>query len=130
MKHPLTDPSRWRRWPSILMHDAICALAILAVTGIPLAMGIQAERLKLRQASERAIAMELIDGELELLHAGLWRTLGEGTHAAYNMHGEAAARLGGDFVLTVADDRLTLTWNPGNGRPPRAGSVPLPGGRP
>ena len=60
----------------------------------------------------RAVAMEAVDGEMEVLAAGEWRTFAAGEHP-YVVHSESAKFLPpGKFVLRVRERSLRLEWRP------------------
>ncbi len=60
----------------------------------------------------RAIVMEIIDGEMEALMAGEWRAFMPGAQT-YPVRAEAAKSLPvGKFVLTLDGDRVRLEWLP------------------
>lgn len=60
----------------------------------------------------RAIAIEIVDGEMEALLAGEWRAFNEGTHE-YPIRADAAANLpDGQFLFTRKDKTLKLEWRP------------------
>ena len=95
-----------------LMTELVVAIAILTFGLLPLSYSIVSEKRFARATYQRAVAMELVDGELEVLAAGDWRTFAPGTNV-YSVSARAATNLpAGNFVLTVAGDRLTLRWLP------------------
>jgi hypothetical protein len=86
------------------------ALAILALAVLPVAYSISQERKLTRAYYYRAVAMEIVDGELEVLRAGAWRQFKEGAQP-YESRAESAAQLPpGRFTLTVTGDQLRLVW--------------------
>ena len=56
-----------------LMTELVVAMAILAGALLPLAYSIASERRVAHSAYQRAVAMEIVDGEMEALAAGGWR---------------------------------------------------------
>ena len=105
------DHSLLRRRGSLLI-ELLVAMAILSGVVIPLAYSIAAERRYARAVYQRAIAMELADGEMEVLAAGGWRAF---TNAVMNypIHAGAATNLpSGRFTLTVTPEKLRLEWQP------------------
>src|ERR1039457_520269 len=64
----------------------------------------------------RAVALETVDGEMEVLAAGEWHAFTEGT-TRYAVHAESAKHLPpGNFTLTVRGSRLRLEWRPEKAR--------------
>jgi hypothetical protein len=88
------------------------ALAIVALAILPIGYSVSQERKLTRAYYFRAVAMEVVDGEMEVLRAGGWREFKQGAQA-YAPRAESAAQLPpGRFVLTVTGDRLRLAWQP------------------
>ena len=95
-----------------LMVELLIALALLLGALIPLAYFIDSERHFARSCYQRAVAMEIVDGEMEALLAGGWRTFEAGTHE-YPVHAGALTNLPpGQFLLTVETNKLHLEWKP------------------
>ncbi|MDB6108633.1 MAG: hypothetical protein JWR69_383, partial [Pedosphaera sp.] len=64
---------------------------------------------------QKAAAMELVDGEMEILLAGEWRAFKEGNQP-YELHGDSARNLSpGKAVLTITAKRVRLEWRPEKG---------------
>jgi len=94
------------------MVELIAAMAILAGVIIPVGYSIASERRLARALYQRAVAMEIIDGELEVLLAGERQALGNG-RTEYAVHAVAATNLPpGRFFVTVSPTRLRLEWQP------------------
>jgi hypothetical protein len=103
---------RQSRRRAALMTEAVVALGILALASLPLTFEFAREHKAARKLYYQAVAMEIVDGELEVLAAGEWRAFRPGPQP-YAVTAEAARNLPpGDFVLTVADGRLKLEWIP------------------
>ena len=95
-----------------LMVELLVAMALLAGALMPLAYSISSEKRLARACYQRAVAMEIVDGELEILAAGEWRAFSLGTHE-YNCHAGAATNLPpGRLLLTVQPGKLRLEWRP------------------
>jgi hypothetical protein len=107
--HQLTARCR----PSgFLTSDLLVAIALLCLAVIPLAMSFAQERRALLASYQRAIAMEIVDGEMELLAAGNWRSYSNGTHQ-FTSRANAATNLPpGKLQLTVAAKHFILEWRP------------------
>jgi hypothetical protein len=96
-----------------LMMELLVAIAILTGALIPLAYSLVSEKQVARRYYQRAVAAELVDGELEVLAAGAWRAFPEGVHP-YSVRAGALTNLPpGKFVLTIKTGRLRLEWLPG-----------------
>ncbi len=70
------------------------------------------ERMALRLDYTRAVANEIVDGEMEVLVAGDWKNFPDGAQN-YTVHSLAAANLPlGHFELTKTGKNLRLEWKP------------------
>lgn len=95
-----------------LMTELLVAMAILAGVMMPLAWSISSERRLARSLYQRAVAMEIVDGELETLLAGEWRAFQPGQHE-YSVRSVAATNLPpGAFLLTIRTNLVRLEWQP------------------
>lgn len=95
-----------------LMIELLVAVALLLGGLLPIAYGIASEKKLARASYQRAVAMEIVDGELEALIAGGMGRLTNGTWK-YTVRAGAAVNLPpGAFFLTVNPNRLRLEWRP------------------
>ena len=103
-----SPPARHRH--GFMMVDLFVGMAILAVAILPLAFSYVRETRLLRAEYFRSAAMEIVDGEMEVLAAGEWRNSPEGAQP-YVVHARAAANLPpGHFQLTKTSRHLRLEW--------------------
>ena len=94
------------------MVELMVALVLLMGVLLPLAYSFSSERRLARAYYNRAVAMEIVDGEMEALLAGERRAFQPGTHD-YKVHCGAATNLPpGRFILTVEPGKLRLRWQP------------------
>lgn len=101
-----------RRQRGSLMVELLVAMAILAGVLFPFAYSFAAERRLALSYYQRAVAMEIVDGEMEALVAGEWRAFPPGAHE-YQVHAGAATNLPpGRFVLSIQPEKLRLQWLP------------------
>ena len=97
-----------------LIAEAVVALAILSAVMLPLAFTFQQETRLGREAYFKAVAMEVVDGEMEALVAGEWRAFKPGPQP-YPVRAAAATNLPrGGFTLTLNPGRARLEWAPTN----------------
>jgi hypothetical protein len=90
--------------------DMVVGMAILLMAIFPLAYSFLHEQRLLRAEYARAAAIELVDGEMEILAAGDGTNFPDGSHN-YVVH--AAAHLPpGHFRLTKSGHHLRLEWAP------------------
>jgi len=87
-------------------------MAVIALALLPI-MGSYAQIHKsIRLSYQRAVAMELVDGEMELLLAGEWTRYPAGAQP-YVLTGAAARNLPpGKALLTITGNRVRLEWVP------------------
>jgi hypothetical protein len=105
-----TNHSTRRR--GALMTELIVAMALLTGALLPLAYSITSEKRLARNSYQRAVAMEIVDGEMEILAAGEWRAFPVGSHE-YSVHASAATNLPpGRFLLTITTNEVRLEWRP------------------
>lgn len=112
-------PNPRRAW---LVLELMLALSIMAIAMIPLAFSFRGEQKLVRTHYYQVVAMEIVDGEMEILRAGQWRAFTEGEHD-YPVNAAAATNLPpGQFILNRTLTNLVLEWRPktrGKGLPVR-----------
>ena len=95
-----------------MMVELIVAIMVLIIAMFPLITAFASIHKSVRISYQRAIAIELVDGEMEYLLAGGWRDFKEGTQP-YVLRGDSVANLpAGKTVLTVTGKQLRLEWLP------------------
>lgn len=95
-----------------MMIELMMALTIVVGILLPLGFSFVDEQHVCRVYYWRAVAMEAVDGEMEVLAAGEWRAYPEGSRP-YTVHTESIQNLPrGQFILTVHGSRLRLEWRP------------------
>jgi hypothetical protein len=100
------------RQRAALMTDLMVSIALLSLAILPIAYSFQSEKKLARGYYERAVAMEIVDGEMESLLAGDWRKFQSGTQN-YPTVAQAATNLSdGKFLLTLRSNRIRLEWQP------------------
>jgi hypothetical protein len=99
-----------RRTGGFLEVDMLVGLAILSLAIMPLGYSFVRERQMLKVEYCRSVAMEIVDGEMEILAAGAGREIPDGSQN-YSVHAGAAASLPpGHFQLTKNGSHLRLEW--------------------
>jgi hypothetical protein len=95
-----------------LMIELMTALGILVAGILPLSYVYVREQRAVRSYYWRAVAMEIVDSEMEVLAAGEWRAFANGVQP-YPVRATAARNLpSGQFQLTRNGQRLRLEWLP------------------
>ncbi len=96
----------------VLTIEMMVALGILVIILLPIGYSLASEQRYARALYQRAIAMEIVDGETEVLAAGAWRSCPQGV-SEYHVRVAAATNLPpGKFWLTVAPGKVRLEWRP------------------
>lgn len=104
--------ARSERAGGSLLIELLVAMALLTGALLPVAYSIASERRLAVSVYQRAVAMEIVDGEMEILAKGAWRNYTNGAHD-YKVGWLAATNLPpGKFRLTRADSTLRLEWLP------------------
>jgi len=104
--------ARHRERGYFLMTDLVIGMAILTLAIMPLTYSFVHERQMLRIEYFRAAAVEIVDGEMEILVAGAGQDFPDGQQA-YTVHANAAAHLPpGHFQLIKTGKQLRLEWQP------------------
>ena len=95
-----------------LMIELLVAIALLTGALLPIAYSFASEKRMARSAYHRAVAMEIVDAETEILAAGEWKNFGKGTND-YPVSSVSATNLPpGRFVLTIGSANFRLSWQP------------------
>ena len=119
---PLPSEGRGRRGARVsitsgfLQIELVVAIAILAAVMLPLGGAWYHEAKMLRAYYRDAVAMEILDGEAEILAAGGWRGFPEGQHELKPTSSAAKNLPRGRFLLTRENHRARLEWLPERGR--------------
>jgi hypothetical protein len=95
-----------------LLIELLVAMALLTGALLPLAYSLAAERRLARSLYQRSVAVQIVDGEAEVLAAGAWRQLTNGV-SEYRVAAAAATNLPpGKFIVTRTESKLRLEWVP------------------
>jgi hypothetical protein len=95
-----------------LATECVVALGILAAVMIPLSFSFMQETRMCRAYYHRAVALEIIDGEMELLVAGERKAFRDGRQAYPVVAASATNLPPGEFALTLRDGLARLEWTP------------------
>jgi len=96
----------------VLMTEIMIALAIVGLAILPLAYSFAQENKYLRRCYERAVAMEIVDGEMEILHAGGWHAFTNGVQTILTSARSATNLPPGELRLTLSGKHARLEWLP------------------
>ncbi len=94
------------------MVELLVAMALLTGALLPIAYSMASEKRLARSVYQRAVAMEIVDGEIEVLAAGAWKAYTNGVYP-YSVDALAATNLPpGRFILSVTRESFRLEWRP------------------
>jgi len=94
----------------MLMTELMMGMAILLIAVIPIGFSLLNDARLAHTNYQRAVAMEIVDGEMEILAAGEWRSTADGAHP-YPVRAAAATNLPpGQFTITRTGNHLRLEW--------------------
>jgi hypothetical protein len=95
-----------------ILAELTMAIAVLVIAMLPLAFAATSDARQLRTTYQKAIAREIVDGEIEALAAGEWKQVPDGTHD-YVVRANAATNLPkGNFRVIRNQNVLRLEWRP------------------
>jgi len=109
--HATRKPAGTRR-RGMLITEAVIAMGILVVAVVPLGYLFLKDARLFRISYQRSIAVEMVDGEMEILAAGEWQSFPEGTNV-YPARVAAGKNLPpGRFLFIRSGNHLRLEWKP------------------
>lgn len=93
-----------------IMAELIVAMGVLVVAMLPLSFAAMSNTHELRATYQKAVANEILDGEIEILAAGGGQKIEEGTNN-YTVHANAATNLPpGRFKISRTGNVIRLQW--------------------
>ena len=95
-----------------LMAEVAVGIAILVAVLLPLSLSMLKDQRLCRAYYYRAVAMEIVDGEMEILAAGEWRSFKSGSQTYPVQAGVAKNLPPGRFILTREGRLIRLEWMP------------------
>jgi hypothetical protein len=106
------NPNTKARERGYMMAELFVAIAMLLGALLPIGYSFMTDKRVARATYDHAVAMEIVDGEMEVLLAGEWRAFTPGTHP-YPVKGVALTNLPpGQFTLTLETNKVRLEWKP------------------
>jgi hypothetical protein len=104
VKFPITEQR------GAIMAELIVAMAVLVIAMLPLSFAALSNSRELRTTYQKAIANEILDGEIEILAAGDWQQIVEGTNN-YEVYAIAVTNLPpGQFQVSRSGNLVRLQW--------------------
>ena len=104
--------SKFHRRAAILAVDFTIAMAMVVLVVAPISHSWLNEQRVIRNYYYRAVAIQIVDGEMEILAAGAGSNAADGS-TEYQTTAQAAENLPpGKFHLERSGKKLTLSWRP------------------
>ena len=101
-----------QRCGGFTLVEIMVAIGIVVLVMLPMALSVAREQSLFRAYYYQAVALEIVDGEMEILAAGEWQQVPEGIQT-WAVKAEAAHSLPtGRFLLTRRETNLRLEWVP------------------
>ena len=95
-----------------MIIEVAVGIAILVAVLLPLSLSMMKDQQVCRAYYYRAVAMEIVDGEMEILAAGEWRSFKSGSQTYPVQAGVAKNLPPGRFILTREGRLIRLEWMP------------------
>ena len=106
----ITKQERRKERGSALLAELIGAMLVLTLAIMPITVMLLKDQRACREYYYKAVAMEIVDGEMEILAAGGVGGISEGSQP-YAVNAAAATNLPpGKFTLTREGKTLRLEW--------------------
>ena len=108
----ITKQDRRKERGSVLLAELIGAMLVLTVALMSLTLVLVKDQKTCRKHYFKALAMEIVDGEMEVLRAGYWKEFNQGTQP-YPTTAQSMKNLPeGKLQLTLDGKRFQLEWTP------------------
>ncbi len=108
--------NRQRERGAALLVELTVAMVILITALMPIALSVMKDQRSYRNYYFKAIAMEIVDGEMEILRNGYWKEFQQGAQPYLTTAKSAANLPEGDFILTLKGKLIRLEWKIKEGR--------------
>jgi hypothetical protein len=101
-----------RRRSAFLNVELVAAIGVLLVAMAPMAYSIMQEIKLARRLYHEAVAMQLLDGEMEVLAAGNWQAFQPGEHVLRVTAPSVTNLPPGKFVVVRSAGNIRVEWRP------------------
>lgn len=108
----ITDKKRKRERGSVLLSELIGAMLILTLAMVPIILMLTKDQQAYRKYYFKAVAMEIVDGEMEVLRAGYWKEFEQGIQTYPTTANSATNLPDGELLLTLEAKKIRLEWKP------------------
>ena len=108
----ITGKKRKRERGSVLLSELIGAMLILTLAMMPIILMLAKDQQACREYYFKAVAMEIVDGEMEVLRAGYWKEFEQGIQNYPTTANSATNLPVGELLLTLEAKKMRLEWKP------------------
>ena len=94
------------------MAELIGAMLVLTLAIMPITVMLLKDQRACREYYYKAVAMGIVDGEMEVLRAGFWKKFKQGAQP-YPTNAHSVTNLpAGELLLTLEGQKMRLEWKP------------------
>jgi len=101
---------------SALLAELIGAMLVLTLAMMPIILTLAKDQQTCRKYYFKAVAMEVVDGEMEVLRAGYWKEFEQGVQTYPTTANSVTNLPEGELLLTLQGEKIRLEWKPKEGR--------------
>ena len=103
----------WRKERgSALLVELIGAMLVLTLAIMPITLMLLKDQRACREHYYKAVAIEIVDGEMEVLRAGYWKEFKQGAQPYPTTANSATNLPEGELRLTLQGEKIRLEWEP------------------
>ena len=97
---------------SALLVELVGAMLVLTLAIMPITLMLLKDQRACREHYHKAVAMEIVDGEMEVLRAGYWKEFKQGAQSYPTTANSATNLPEGELRLTLQGEKIRLEWEP------------------
>ena len=108
----ITKQDRRKERGSALLVELVGAMLVLTLAIMPITLMLLKDQRACREYYYRAVAMEIVDGEMEGLRAGYWKEFKQGAQPYPTTANSVTNLPEGELRLTLQGEKMRLEWKP------------------
>ena len=108
----ITKQDRRKERGSALLVELVGAMLVLTLAIMPITLMLLKDQRACREHYHKAVAMEIVDGEMEVLRAGYWKEFKQGAQPYPTTANSATNLPEGELRLTLQGEKIRLEWEP------------------
>ncbi len=108
----ITKQDRRKERGSALLVELIGAMLVLTLAIMPITLMLLKDQRACREHYHKAVAIEIVDGEMEVLRAGYWKEFKQGAQPYPTTANSATNLPEGELRLTLQGEKIRLEWEP------------------